>query len=222
MMHTCGVIARTIVRQYSHRQTPTNPVPSSTYPSTADTHTHTYFSVFTTATVTVVSSSMLGMSYPHVMAVTKEEVNDQAIYDHTKAYGQSKLANLYFGQEFAVREMDNRVYCNIIHPGMVATNLSHLLKEYVTGFGVPASWYQFGFDLHKYFVFDPKTAALTQLYTAVSPEIVDKQITGKLFFPIADEVDAMSVQPAATNVSLQQGLWAFTDSYLHEQGFQDY
>lgn len=174
------------------------------------------------ATVTVVSSMALAMSYPHRMALTEEVINDEAIYDSLSAYGQSKLANLFFGHEYAERELDNGIYCNIIHPGYVDTNLGHLLADQLVGYGVPRGLIDGFFGIQKYFVFDSKTAALTQLYTAVSPDIVNHKISGRLFYPIADQIDPATVQPAATNLTLQKGLWTLTESLLADRGFNDY
>jgi retinol dehydrogenase 12 len=43
-------------------------------------------------------------------------------YRSWKAYAQSKLANLLFTRELARREMDNRLFVNAVHPGVVDTN----------------------------------------------------------------------------------------------------
>lgn len=174
------------------------------------------------ATVTVVSSCLLQASYPYVMALTEEQINDKAGFVSVVAYGQSKLANLYFGQEYAAREIDNGIFCNIIHPGVVATNLLNGLQAQIISYGVPAALVDGLFNLQRYLMFDSKTAALTQLYAAVSPDIVNKKITGKLFYPIADEIDAEAVQPAANDMKFQKGLWTLTESLLADRGFNDY
>jgi retinol dehydrogenase-12 len=43
-------------------------------------------------------------------------------YRSWKAYAQSKLANILFTRELARREVDNRLFVNAVHPGVVDTN----------------------------------------------------------------------------------------------------
>jgi NAD(P)-dependent dehydrogenase (short-subunit alcohol dehydrogenase family) len=61
-------------------------------------HTHDQ-----SATVVAVSSAAHYDTYPEGVRLTLESLNDEATYIRPKAYGQSKLANVLFAQELAVR-----------------------------------------------------------------------------------------------------------------------
>merc|ERR1711871_825624 len=55
------------------------------------------------AAVVSVSSSAAFFSYWAGINLAKERINDCAYYNPVLAYGQSKLANILFAQELAVR-----------------------------------------------------------------------------------------------------------------------
>lgn len=192
------------------------------------------------ATVTAVSSNALthfpGFShpynaiqlpYPHAVPVTNEQLNYEDGHDYHPghAYSRSKLANLLFAQEFAAREAKHGTLCNTVHPGGVNTAV---LKEVRLSVEKNASpfvlrLYDIVMDFaNEYVLFSAEDAVLTQLYTAVSPEIVDNKVTGKLFFPIGQEMAPESLIAAAVNVTLQKDLWTFTEELLKSQGFIDY
>jgi len=113
-----------------------------------------------------------------------DSINDEKTSNPGARYGRSKLANILFGKALARRLKDEHVYVNIVHPGYVATELNRssqatfgrtggLLLEYVTKIVGTA----------------PEVGALTQLYCATSPEIENKDIRGKYFIPIANELE---------------------------------
>ncbi|KAF9374702.1 hypothetical protein CPC16_001108 [Podila verticillata] len=119
-----------------------------------------------------------------------ETINDENVTSNFQRYGRSKLANLLFAKALARRLKDERVYVNIAHPGYVATELN---RQGETTFG---------------------KLALTQLYYAVSPEIENKDIRGRYFIPIANELDP---NPIAFDEDLQERLWSWTENIVREK-----
>ncbi|KAF8943831.1 hypothetical protein BGZ52_011150 [Haplosporangium bisporale] len=124
-------------------------------------------------------------------------------------YGRSKLANVLFGKALARRLADTQVYVNIVHPGFVATELQRHNKDL---FG-PVVLRILG-AITAVMAMTPEVGALTQLYVATSPEIVNKDIRGRYFVPIANEI-----QPSAyaLDEALQEELWAFSEKLIKEK-----
>eukprot|EP01062_Namystynia_karyoxenos_P081800 TRINITY_DN906_c0_g2_i1.p1 TRINITY_DN906_c0_g2~~TRINITY_DN906_c0_g2_i1.p1 ORF type:complete len:296 (+),score=77.52 TRINITY_DN906_c0_g2_i1:416-1303(+) len=136
--------------------------------------------------------------------------------DQFIALVQSKLANVLFAQELSERMQGKGVYVNSLFPGLADTDL------YRQGLRVPSilgerinSWVNApGRTVMNYMrgvMWHPDVAALTSLYAAVSPEIVEKNITGKYFHPIARETAPCE---HAVNKPLQKRLWEFTESLI--------
>ena len=160
------------------------------------------------ATIVAVSSSAHYNSHPEGIMSSLEEMNKESRYDRRNSYGQSKLANVLFAQELAERYKDQNVLVNSIHPGAVKTELGRhildfknpLLKSMVESLKTTSQ-----------IVWDPRDAALTQLYAAVSPDIIRKRVTGKYFHPIAREA---VTDPHAWNMTLQKQLWALSEDAI--------
>jgi NAD(P)-dependent dehydrogenase (short-subunit alcohol dehydrogenase family) len=83
-------------------------------------------------------------------------------------YGQTKLANIYFTYELALRLQGSGVTVNALHPGLVAT-----------GFGPRTGISRWFMDLLKPFSLPPEQGAETIIYLASSPEV--EGISGKYF-----------------------------------------
>lgn len=64
------------------------------------------------------------------------------------------------------------------------------------------------------FFYDAKAACLTQVYCAISPEIVNKGIRGRYFIPIANELRPNS---AAEDVEAQEALWAYSERLIQDK-----
>ena len=90
-------------------------------------------------------------------------------YSATRAYSQSKLANILFTYELARRLAGTGVTANCLHPGVIGTKL---LADYM---GVPVA----GGALARTFGAKPEDGAATSIYLATSPEI--EAVTGKYF-----------------------------------------
>ena len=68
------------------------------------------------ATIVSVSSASHYSPYPEGIRSMEEMVNEER-HDDMSAYGQSKLANVLFAQELAVRLKNDNVLVNVVHPG---------------------------------------------------------------------------------------------------------
>jgi len=171
------------------------------------------------ATIVVVSSGSHFQSYPEGVRLSLAAINDPTTYNEGLAYGQSKLANVFFAQEQAERLKSSNVLVNVIHPGVVDTELARYIGERIYAafpsgvdllirFGLVQKLRAFISSL----IWDAKDAALTQVYVAVSPEVLSKRITGKYFHPIARETLADRLH--STNATLQKRFWDLTEEVL--------
>ncbi|KAA1069162.1 hypothetical protein PGT21_014773 [Puccinia graminis f. sp. tritici] len=97
-------------------------------------------------------------------------------------YGNSKLSNILFNSELQRRLEGTNIHCLAVHPGVVDTDLFRGLGE--------------SFPLLKPFLgvkslfrgtvlISPEQGAITQLYAATSPEVVEKNLKGKYLVPYA-------------------------------------
>ncbi|KAI9234456.1 MAG: hypothetical protein BYD32DRAFT_464400 [Podila humilis] len=57
-------------------------------------------------------------------------------------------------------------------------------------------------------------ACLTQVYCATSPKIVNKDIRGRHFIPIANELQP---NPTAEDVEAQEALWAYYEKLIQDK-----
>jgi len=95
-------------------------------------------------------------------------------------YGRSKLANVLFAKALARRLSDTQVFVNIAHPGYVNTDLARRSTASFFG-GFIARLVDM---MTSPVAMTPTVGALTQLYLATSPEIVNKDIRGRYHIPI--------------------------------------
>ena len=100
-----------------------------------------------------------------------DDLQNESGYSGFEAYGQSKLANLYFTYELARRLQGSDVTVNALHPGFVATNLGannlplfgSAVKKFVNLFAGKGV----------------EEGAETTIYLASSPEVAG--VSGKYF-----------------------------------------
>ncbi|KAG0367499.1 hypothetical protein BGX24_003201 [Mortierella sp. AD032] len=131
-----------------------------------------------------------------------DTLNEEKKSDTVTRYGRSKLANVLFAKALA------RLYVNIVHPGYVATEWASHSQDSRSTFMTKL------FEkLNKVFAMTPEVGALTQLYVATSPEIVDKNIRGRYFIPIAYEIQTSAY---GQDEQLQEKLWSFTEKLVRE------
>jgi len=161
------------------------------------------------ATIVVVSSSAHYSSYPEGILPSIERMNDEATYDGSRAYGQSKLANVLFAQELAERMKSKNILVNSIHPGLVDTEIFRHMYDFLATFSATfAEKFQ---EVVSNAMWKPSDAALTQLYAAVGPSLKAQRVTGKYFHPIARETPP---DLHARNATLQKMLWQLTEDFI--------
>ena len=168
------------------------------------------------ATVTAVSSAAhyRAQIIPFSISEINSNENDYVPFGR---YSETKLANVLFTMEAQrrIEELSKHVYVNSVHPGMVATefvresNVKVFVGEY---FG--KILYQFIKDVVARLSWDSETASLTQIYTAVSPEIQEKNIKATYFHPIARPVSKVSVLATSENAAK---LWKSTKALLESK-----
>jgi NAD(P)-dependent dehydrogenase (short-subunit alcohol dehydrogenase family) len=153
--------------------------------------------------VVVVSSNAHFQTYAPGVHLDLANLNDAAQYDPIKAYGQSKLANILFTQELALRHAagsEKQLVVNCLNPGGVLTELfRHWIDPKLAA------------TVLKYVLWMPETAALNSLYLATSSEVVEKGFSGKYFVPIAQECETSD---HATNATLRREVWALTEKLI--------
>jgi len=161
------------------------------------------------APATVVSVSSTGHWMADEVWTSTDLLNSELQYKMWKHYPNSKLANILFAQELHSRLRNDgveNVYVNSVHPGGVQTELLRHwgwipglipFTEMLTDAGL--------------LMWKPEDAALTQLYTAVSPDIFEHGISGKYFHPIARET---APSKASKNVQNQRELWSWSEEML--------
>ena len=125
-----------------------------------------------TSTVVVVASATHFFSHPEGILPSIEAMNKKEGYDPGIAYAQSKLANVLFAQELAVRMKNKNVLVNACHPGLVRTTM--MLNSAARTLGESSR------GIMSSFTWDPKDAAFTQLFLAVGKEVHASKKTGKV------------------------------------------
>ncbi|KAF9403375.1 hypothetical protein BGX21_004917 [Mortierella sp. AD011] len=127
----------------------------------------------------------------------------------TLRYFRSKFANVVFAKALARRLENESVYVNIAHPGSVQTKLQRYSGEAM------GEQYTSAIETYyKYFGYTPEVGSLTQLYLATSPEIEEKNIRGRYFIPIANEIKA---DYRARDEKVQEEYWTFTENLVREK-----
>ncbi|KAF9089257.1 hypothetical protein BGX29_012136 [Mortierella sp. GBA35] len=159
--------------------------------------------------IVILSSLAHEMTPKKMNGIDFDTLNDQTKSSSWDRYSRSKLANVLFAKALARRLANEKVWVNIAHPGYVATNLGRSTKD------VAGAAAEKAFKLMTWVVaMTPKVGALTQLYLATSPEVEEKDIRGRYFIPIANEI-----QPTAwsRDEELQEKLWAFSEKLASEK-----
>ncbi|XP_007464528.1 PREDICTED: retinol dehydrogenase 14 [Lipotes vexillifer] len=123
-----------------------------------------------------------------------EDLNSEQNYNKSFCYSRSKLANILFTRELAHRLEGTNVTVNVLHPGMVRTNLGrhiHIPLLVKPLFNL-VSWAFFK---------TPLEGAQTSIYLASSPEV--EGVSGKYFGDCKEE----ELLPKAMDESVAGKLW---------------
>ncbi|KAH9152673.1 hypothetical protein LEN26_003680 [Aphanomyces euteiches] len=130
-------------------------------------------------------------------------------YDSTQSYSNSKLALILMAHGLVEHFGSAKVYVNSVHPGIVATDITNRPMEFAHLLQVFAS------TLVKLLAMvygaTPQDGALTQLYVATSPDIVQHECHGEYFVPIA-KLDKAS--PLSNDRSEVKRLWTWTTAVI--------
>ncbi|KAG0066571.1 hypothetical protein BGZ89_007144 [Linnemannia elongata] len=118
-------------------------------------------------------------------------------------YGQSKLANVLFAKALTRRLAGDQVWVNIAHPGCTDAQIQMAVEEKKDN----RSFYAFS-RLWLKTSYPVKEAALTQLFCATAADVEGKDLRGRYFIPVANE---MRPNPISENVALQEELWSYSE-----------
>jgi NAD(P)-dependent dehydrogenase (short-subunit alcohol dehydrogenase family) len=137
-------------------------------------------------------------------------------YDKFAAYGASKTANVLHMVELDRRLRERGVRAYAVHPGIVATSLArHMSREDFAALShlTPAEPSAAKVDVRRDFTM-PEHGAATQVWAAVSPELVD---VGSVY--LADCTIRDDVAPYAVDEASALRLWELSER-LCDSGFQ--
>jgi len=116
-----------------------------------------------------------------------------------RAYGQSKLALMMASLDWAEQLAGTGVTCNVVHPGLVATEIARHLP-----FGTLA-W-----RLGRPFMLSPRQGADTPLYVALAPDLAT--VSGRYF----KRRRQVPTNPLAQDRALRARVWAATARLVGE------
>jgi len=138
-----------------------------------------------------------------------DKINEKdAFGDWLARYSQSKLANVLFTRSLQSR-LGPEYYVNCCHPGQVGTELNRT----VTQSGIQGYIIRL---LMLLFDQPAEVGALTQLYLATGPEVVEKDIHGEYFVSIARR-SMDFINPVALDEHLAEELWTFSQRLVDEK-----
>ncbi|KAG0283100.1 hypothetical protein BGZ96_012534 [Linnemannia gamsii] len=135
----------------------------------------------------------------------------QPVYDR---YARSKLANVLFARALTRRVINEpHLYVNACHPGYVSTRATQPTpRQEATIFSRCLDGLEESF--HSLVAWPVERGVLTQLYLATSPEIESREIRGRYFGPIANEIEPSTY---ARDEKLQDELWTYSEKLANEK-----
>lgn len=123
-----------------------------------------------------------------------EDLNSEQNYNKSFCYSQSKLANILFTRELARRLEGTNVTVNVLHPGIVRTNMGRYIH-------IPLLVKPLYHLVSWIFFKTPEEGARTSVYLASSPEV--EGVSGKYFGDCKEE----ELLPKAMDESIARKLW---------------
>ncbi|KAL1457904.1 hypothetical protein WDU94_008084 [Cyamophila willieti] len=136
--------------------------------------------------------------------IDKEDLNSEKSYDKSKAYTQSKLANVLFTRELARRLEGTGVTVNAVHPGIVNTDILRHSSFYDSWLSTvvlkPILWL---------FIKSPHQGAQTSVYAALDPSL--EGVSGKYFA----ECREAEISPDAEDDTLARWLWLVSEKWTN-------
>ncbi|KAI7754792.1 hypothetical protein M8C21_018791 [Ambrosia artemisiifolia] len=134
------------------------------------------------------------------------------IYNATRAYAQSKLANIMHANQLAkqLKAMNANVTINAVHPGIVKTGIIRDHKGVITGMHVSITIYSIFFIASK-FLKSTSQGASTTCYVALSQKT--EGVSGR-YFADCNEIRSSSL---ANDDSEAHKLWKHTRALIHKR-----
>ncbi|XP_055481731.1 retinol dehydrogenase 14 [Psammomys obesus] len=127
-----------------------------------------------------------------------DDLNSEQSYNKSFCYSRSKLANILFTRELARRLEGTNVTVNVLHPGIVRTNLGRHI--HIPLLARPL------FNLVSWAFFKtPLEGAQTSIYLASSPDV--EGVSGRYFGDCKEE----ELLPKARNESVARKLWDISE-----------
>ncbi|XP_030054693.1 retinol dehydrogenase 14 [Microcaecilia unicolor] len=127
-----------------------------------------------------------------------EDLNSEQSYNKSFAYSRSKLANILFTRELARRLQGTQVTVNVLHPGIVRTNLGRHINMPLIAKPL--------FNLVSWAFFKtPAEGAQTSVYLASSPDV--EGVSRKYFGDCKEE----ELLPKATDDLVARKLWDISE-----------
>jgi NAD(P)-dependent dehydrogenase (short-subunit alcohol dehydrogenase family) len=119
-------------------------------------------------------------------------------YSAIKAYGNSKLFNIYFTKSLAEKYADKGIKAYALHPGVVKTNFNSKLSGFL----------KFFFSLSTPFMISAEKGAETSIYLATAPKLENKS---GLYF-----IKKKLVKPArvANDTDARNSLWQLSENWV--------
>lgn len=127
-----------------------------------------------------------------------EDLNSEQSYNKSFCYSRSKLANILFTRELARRLEGTNVTVNVLHPGIVRTNLGRHIH-------IPLLVKPLFNLLSWAFFKSPVEGAQTSIYLASSPDV--EGVSGKYFGDCKEE----ELLPKAMDESVARKLWDISE-----------
>lgn len=147
--------------------------------------------------VVMLSSSAHSMA-PKV-GIEFDNLSGDKNYAAWKAYGQSKIANLFFAKELAARFKGTKKLAFAVHPGVIQTNLGrHMPSIANVVFGL----------VGPIFLKSIPQGAATQCYVAISPNVVENN--GEYFA----DVNVKKPIAIAEDATIAKKLWEVSEGIV--------
>ncbi|KAI8608264.1 hypothetical protein BC830DRAFT_1174569 [Chytriomyces sp. MP71] len=142
-----------------------------------------------------------------------DDINNEKAMDAWQRYGQSKLSNILFSKKLN-KLYGDKIIVNSVHPGFVNTELTRGTEATYGGWLKPILG-----AVKAIAALTPQDGALTQLFAAASPIVVEKGFKDRFFVPLArDATDTSELIALGRDEALADKLWDFTENLLREKG----
>ncbi len=119
-------------------------------------------------------------------------------YSPIKAYGNTKLFNIYFTKSLAERYKDKGITAYTLHPGVVKTSFNSKLTGFI----------KFFFSLVTPFMISPDKGAETPIYLATAPKLESK--SGQYFYKKKVKKPAA----VANDTNARNSLWELSEELV--------